>query len=171
MLTNTIKGKITTKITWCLTMIALLCEFAVVAEANQKAVKYDLAVKNVRVFDSKNKKVLENKTILISDKKIASIIDANQKFKAKNTIKGKGRLVIPGFIDTHTHILQTYGSRNFDRKYKLENEVLESYKKLIARQYLASGITTIIDMAQPEPWIERSIKLQKILLQSFRMFL
>ena len=56
--------------------------------------------------------------------------------------------------------MQTYGSRAFDRKYVLEAEVLESYKKLISRQYLANGITTIFDMGQPEPWLATSIKLQ-----------
>ena len=122
---------------------------------------FDLVIKNVNVFDSKTKKVLHNKTILINGDTITAIVDSSQKVKARKTIRGKGKLVIPGFIDTHTHILQTYGSRSFDRKYKLEDEVLETYKKFIARQFLANGITTIVDMAQPEPWIETTIKLQK----------
>jgi len=122
---------------------------------------FDLAIKNVNVFDSKTKKVLNDKTILINGDTIVSIVDSSQKVKARKTIKGKGKLVIPGFVDTHTHILQTYGSRVFERKYKLEDEVLETYKKFIARQFLANGITTIVDMAQPEPWIETTIKLQK----------
>ncbi len=140
-----------------LLIIPLLSITSVFGNSNH----FDLAIKNVDIFDSNTKKVLKNKTILIKGDEIVSIVKSSKKFKASKTIEGNSRLVIPGFIDTHTHILQIYGTKNFDRNYVLEDEVLEDYKKLTARQYLANGITTIFDMAQPEPWIETTLKMQK----------
>ena len=141
-------------------IIILLSQIGIFGQTSERT-KFDLAVKNVDIFDSENKKVIRNKTILIQGNKIASIIDSSKKFKAKKTIKGKGKLVVPGFIDTHTHILQIYGAREFGGPKEIGEDVVKVYKKLIARQYLNKGITTIVDMAQPEGWIEASLKLQK----------
>ena len=121
---------------------------------------YDLAIHNVSVFDSKNKLVLDKKTILINADTIASVIDASEKFEAQQTIDGKNRLVVPGFVDTHTHILQTYGVRESLTLDEPTREIIEDYKLLIARQYLRKGVTTIVDMGQPEGWINATVELQ-----------
>lgn len=144
-----------------LILILLLLSQSTIFGQTSKENTFDLAIKNVDVFDSNTKKVLKNKTILVKGNKVASIIDTSQKFKAKKTIKGKGRLVVPGFIDTHTHILQIYGAREFGGPKEIGEDVVNVYKNLIARQYLDKGITTIVDMAQPEGWIEASLKLQQ----------
>ena len=67
--------------------------------------QYDLAIKNVKIFDSKNKKVIPNKTILIKKDQIAEIIDATEAFQADKIIEGDDRLVTPGFIDPHVHLM------------------------------------------------------------------
>ena len=60
---------------------------------------FDLAILDVDVFDSENKQVFENKTILINSDTIASIVDANTQVSALKIIQGNKRLVCPGFID------------------------------------------------------------------------
>lgn len=121
---------------------------------------YDLAIHEVSVFDSKSKSVLDNKTILINADTIASVIDASEKFEARQTIEGNNRLVVPGFVDTHTHILQTYGVRESLTFDEPTREIIEDYKLLTARQYLRKGVTTIVDMGQPEGWINATVQLQ-----------
>lgn len=121
---------------------------------------YDLAIHDVSIFDSKNKLVLDNKTILINADTIASVIDESEAFEARQTIEGKNRLIVPGFVDTHTHILQTYGVRESLTLDEPTSEVMEDYKLLTARQYLRNGVTTIVDMGQPEGWINATVQLQ-----------
>jgi hypothetical protein len=55
---------------------------------------YELAIKNVNVFDSKTKNVIRNKTILINSDTIQSIVSSSQKVKATKTIDGNNRLVV-----------------------------------------------------------------------------
>jgi len=73
--------------------------------------QYDLAIKNVKIFDSKTKVVTPNQTILIKGDEISEIIDNSETFNADTIIEGNNRLVMPGFIDTHTTQLHSL----FDR--------------------------------------------------------
>lgn len=122
---------------------------------------YDLAITEVNLFDSKNKTVLKNKTILIQADTIAAIIDSKETFTAKKTIEGNGRLITPGFIDTHTHLMVNYGSSNMNAPTQLPKEDLGMIRKLMSHQYLAHGITSIVDMGQPETWIDVTLNWQK----------
>lgn len=111
---------------------------------------YELAIKNVKLFDSKNK------TILINQDTIALIIDASQKFNAESTIEGNGRLVVPGFIDTHTHLKNVYGTIE-----DVEKDSIGLDRKKLSDTYLKYGTTTIVDMGQPEKWMNTSLDWQK----------
>ncbi|MEP3208203.1 MAG: amidohydrolase family protein [Maribacter sp.] len=123
--------------------------------------EYDLAIKNVSLFDSKNKTVLENKTILIKADTIAAVIDFSEEFSAKTVIDGKERLVTPGFIDTHTHLMQNYtSSSDFAPEYIAESDY-DLARGLMTQMYLAYGVTTIIDMGQPEAWMDVTLNWQK----------
>ncbi len=123
--------------------------------------KYDLAITNVQIFDSKTTEVLENKTVLIKADTIAAIINGDQPFKAIKTIEGKQRLLTPGFIDTHVHTVGNYGADAASPEDYKEDNGLEMLRNLQAEHYLNFGITTIIDMGQPEPWIDVTLDWQK----------
>lgn len=122
---------------------------------------YDLAIKNVKIFDSKTKKVTANQTILIKGDEIANVIDATETFKATTTIEGNNRLVSPGFIDTHVHLNNSYSYNNNYGPEILESAIIPTYKKMLAREFLNYGTTTIIDMGQPDEWVEETITWQK----------
>jgi imidazolonepropionase-like amidohydrolase len=134
---------------------------AVMISCDSSSQEYDLAIKNVTLFDSKTKELHKNKTILIKADKIAAIIDSDKSFKASKTIEGKEKLVTPGFIDTHTHLGVNYGV-NIDYATKdLKPENLEMIRRLTSHQYLNEGVTTIIDMGQPENWMDVTMNWQK----------
>ncbi|NHF59942.1 amidohydrolase family protein [Flavobacteriaceae bacterium TP-CH-4] len=122
---------------------------------------YDLAIQNVLLFDSRNKNVIANKTVLISSDTIAAIIDASGNFDAQTTITGNGRLLVPGFIDTHTHLMQNYGSSSETAPEPLPQDDLDLIRDLMTHQYLSYGVTTIIDMGQPESWMDVTLNWQK----------
>ncbi len=123
--------------------------------------KYDLALKNVALFDSKNKKVLENKTVLIKADTIAAIIDASADFVSDEIVDGGNRLLTPGFIDTHTHLMQNYTSTGESAPEYIEEYNYDLTRGLMTQMYLAYGITTIIDMGQPEEWIDVTLNWQQ----------
>lgn len=140
-------------------LLLLLFNFLLVSCSEK--IQYDLAIINVNIFDSKSKKVLENKTILINADTIASIIDGRQKVNAIEVIEGNGRLTIPGFIDTHVHLHQIYAIGNDVAPKQLVSDSLTYFRNILADQYLKYGTTTIVDMGQPESWMEVTTDWQK----------
>ena len=132
----------------------------VTSDCNPKK-SYDLAIQNVQIFDSKYKKVLPKKTILIKNGLIAKVIDREQSFRADSVIHGDSRLVTPGFIDTHIHLNNSYSyANNYGPEY-LEEAIVPTYKAMLAREFLDYGTTTIIDMGMPDEWVAETITWQK----------
>lgn len=125
-----------------------------------KSKQYELAITNVKVFDSENKKVLEAQTILINADTIVSVISAKEPFNAKEIIEGNGRLVSPGFFDTHTHLGNILGDYEKAPIY-INTDSINTYRKRIAETFLDYGVTTIKDVGQPEKWIKESLKWQQ----------
>jgi hypothetical protein len=121
--------------------------------------EYDLAIRNVDVFDSEKGEVLKNKTVIISSDTIVSIIPADQKVLAKNEIEGEGKLVTPGFIDTHIHLTSLYGDYDQAPEF-LPEDSLQVYRDKLAQTYLNFGVTTIKVAGQPEKWIEPTLEWQ-----------
>ena len=63
-------------------------------------------------------KIIKNGSIAIKDGKIFDI-GKNLKYKSKKTIDAKGKTVLPGFVDPHTHLVFA-GSREFELDWKLK---------------------------------------------------
>jgi len=122
---------------------------------------YDLAITNVKLFDSKFKTVTNNTTILINADTIAGIINVSGSYRAKKTIEGNNRLMTPGFIDTHIHLIGNYGIDADAPSAYMEDDGLKMIRDMTAHHYLKYGVTTIIDMAQPETWIDTTLDWQK----------
>jgi N-acyl-D-amino-acid deacylase len=79
------------------------------------AQSYDVLIKNARILDGSGSEAYWGQ-ILIQGDEIAKIEkDTSQRFEAERTIDANGKILAPGFIDTHTHgdPLQTPGFPNF----------------------------------------------------------
>lgn len=119
-----------------------------------------MAIKNVVVFDSETGKILKNKTILVNSDTVVAIIPASEKTMTRNTIEGAGRLVVPGFIDTHIHLTDLFGDYDNAPEY-IPQDSMTAYRNLLANTYLQYGVTTVAVMGQPEKWMEVSLDWQK----------
>lgn len=139
---------------------ALLILLAIIITRCAAPTTYDLAITDVRVFDSYTGQVSADKTILISGDEIAAIIDENEAYAAKETIAGKGRLVSPGFVDTHIHFGDLYGDYDEAPEYLVSDSV-EAYQQKLSDTFLKYGTTTVAVMGQPEKWLEETIRWQK----------
>ena len=110
-----------------------------------------LVIKNCRIFDSVNRKILNNKTILIKDNTIHKIQDSkNLKIaKADNVIHAKGKTIIPGMIDCHLHtaMFNCMTFHNFRvAQWEIRPELQQMYSLFHAQMCLDMGFTTLRDL-------------------------
>jgi len=104
-------------------VLMAICGSAIIAaETGQdegKPICY--AIRDVRVFDGQN--VIEKATVLVRDGKIENVAAAMKIPADAQVIDGSGKTLLPGLIDSHTHIFGT-----------------------ALQQSLQFGVTTDIDM-------------------------
>jgi len=89
----------------CLLLIWLALSFSTVSAtemqpSREKTLCY--AIRDVRVFDGK--KVIEKATVLVRDGKIENVAAAMKIPADAQVVDGKGKTLLPGLIDSHTHI-------------------------------------------------------------------
>jgi len=119
---------------------------------------FDLLIRNTTIIDVVSKNVNEHKTIAISGGRIVAIEDTI-KSSAKKEIDGAGLIVMPGFVNTHTHLWQHIckscypkaklqeWTRIYRRIHCMEPEELEKVVLAATGEALLSGITTVSDFA------------------------
>jgi imidazolonepropionase-like amidohydrolase len=114
---------------------------------------YDLVVKNATVFDTKTGKVLGSRSILIRAGRIVEVVPASRAATARTTLDVQGKLVTPGFVDTHIHPTDVFG--DYDKApATLPAESLPRLRRQLSDEYLPYGVTTAMCMGQPESWLE-----------------
>ncbi|MCG3225655.1 MAG: amidohydrolase family protein [Candidatus Heimdallarchaeota archaeon] len=106
-----------------------------------------LVIKSGRVFDSIKGKLLENTTIITKGNKIAWLGDDSSYEKEENdkVIDATGKVVLPGMIETHVHLIAT-GNPQSEREYLRTKRDMYNYLALDhAQKHLASGFTCVRD--------------------------
>ena len=78
------------------TKVILILLFIFLCSCGDKT-KYDLAIRNINLFDSETGNVLKNKTILISSDTIASIINSEIEVSVLKIIEGNNRFTHASF--------------------------------------------------------------------------
>jgi len=132
-------------------LILTLLFFITLSSCGQSK-KYDLAIKNAKVFDSKTGTLSNNQTLLIKAGIIVSVTNNQKSFTATKTIDAKGKLVTPGFIDTHIHPTDIFGDYDSAPEY-LPKDSLDFFRKKLSDTYLPYGVTTAMIMGQSENWL------------------
>lgn len=104
---------------------------------SQECVKY--CIRNVKIFTGKDQELTNEKDVYIANGKIDKITDASSSIiiDGGEIVDGKGKVLMPGFIDSHVHLAGS-GSVPWDNvKPNIDYNL---------KAYLFAGITTVYDL-------------------------
>lgn len=103
----------------------------------------DILIRNVNVIATQTMAIKPNVDVLIRGERILKI-GQKLEVKAKQTLDGHGRYLMPGLIDSHTHLSGVPGM-TFQQMQK-KGDVVKKAIRQIPRSYLYHGFTTVIDL-------------------------
>ena len=101
-----------------------------------------------KLFNSKEGKMLDNMTIIVSDSKIKEIKKGFQLPNNDNSliIDLKDSTVMPGFIDLHVHIESEYNPEKYLNEFTAEESEIAFSSLKFAKRTLMAGFTTVRDL-------------------------
>lgn len=145
-----------------------LCSFTGVA-----AEKADLMITDATVLTmDSDKTVYENGTVVVRDNKIIAVgaSDLKQEYKAEQVLDVDGDIVMPGLINTHTHVSMTvFRSLADDVPDRLHRYIFPLEAKLVSRdmvriganlgnvEMVKGGVTTYADMYYFEDEVAKTV--------------
>ena len=101
-----------------------------------------------KLIDTKNGKVLTNKTIIVSGKTIKSIEDGfiNPTNSTDKIIDLKTKTVMPGWIDMHVHLEEETSPTAYIEEFTLNDADVAFNALGFAKRTLMAGFTTVRDL-------------------------
>jgi imidazolonepropionase-like amidohydrolase len=100
-------------------------------------------IQNVRIFDGRNETLVEGMSVLVEGNKIAKITQNIPAPDGATVIDAGGRVMTPGFIGTHEHII---GQMPFGDIFTSDERYGAYVATQSARDYLMNGFTAIRDI-------------------------
>lgn len=101
-----------------------------------------------KLIDTKNGKVITNKTIIVSGKTIKSIEDGfvNPKNVTDKVIDLKTKTVMPGWIDMHVHLEEQTNPSHYLEEFTLNDADIAYDAEGFGKTTLLAGFTTVRDL-------------------------
>jgi imidazolonepropionase-like amidohydrolase len=121
---------------------AALAGCAIVAQAADALA--DVAINDVTVISPERATPLEHAYVHLVYGRIAAV--GTQKIKAPTQINGRGKFLIPGLIDTHTHLGWIAGMTDAQRA--AHPQIVKAAEAQEPRSYLYFGYTTVLSLGE-----------------------
>ncbi|WP_456374431.1 amidohydrolase family protein [Thiolapillus sp.] len=125
------------------------------AKAMEQTKERHIVFKNVRIFDGSHETLIDGKKLLVTNNKITRIAADLEIPGDARVIDGGGRILMPGLIDAHTHLMVTAPFE--DVIYKQEPTYVGAVAVKAARAMLMRGFTTARDAGGPVSGLKRAI--------------
>jgi len=136
--------------------------------------KVDLIVKNGIVLTmNREKEILDNGVIIVKGNKIVEVGDKKilKKYSSKKTIDADGGIIMPGMINTHTHVsMSVFRSLADDVPDRLNRYIFPLENKMVSKEMVYTGailgtiemakggVTTMVDMYLFEESVAEAVK-------------
>jgi cytosine/adenosine deaminase-related metal-dependent hydrolase len=157
------------------TLIAVSLAIVSLTSATSVAAEnVDLLIKNGTVLTmNEDKTVYENGLVAIKENRIVAVSDGSdlEEFAAKQVIDAEGGIVMPGMINTHTHVsMSVFRSLADDVPDRLRRYIFPLENKMVSKEmsYIGalhgsiemakSGVTTMVDMYLYEESAAEAVK-------------
>jgi cytosine/adenosine deaminase-related metal-dependent hydrolase len=157
------------------TLIAVSLAAASLAAATSVAAEnVDLLIKNATVLTmDEDKNVYENGLVAVKENRIVAVTDGSdlEEFEAKKVIDADGGIVMPGMINTHTHVsMAVFRSLADDVPDRLQRYIFPLENKMVSKEmsYIGAlhgsiemakaGVTTMVDMYLYEESAAEAVK-------------
>ncbi|SHJ79278.1 Imidazolonepropionase [Rubritalea squalenifaciens DSM 18772] len=129
------------------TIVACVCSSFVFALGLQSTAAEEKPVTtlitNAKIFNGVDEELITGKSILIEDNKIAKIAANITAPEGGSVIDAGGRILTPGFIDTHAHMMF---QMSFGQAATADEEYIAYVATQTAETYLMMGFTTVRDV-------------------------
>ena len=112
-------------------------------------------IKNVNVWDGTSDKLKNGQSVLIEDNLVKEVGKNLSAPDSATIIDGKGKTLIPGMSDAHTHLATT--SRGNDRRNSEHWMYIAAKSTKAAENFLMLGFTTVRDLGGPVFGLKRAI--------------
>ncbi|PSU46927.1 amidohydrolase [Photobacterium frigidiphilum] len=156
------------------TLIAVSLAATTLASTSALALeKVDLLIKNATVLTmNEDRTVFEQGLVAVKGNKIVAVTNGKdvEDYQAKTTIDADGDIVMPGLINTHTHVSMTvFRSLADDVPDRLHRYIFPLEKKLVSRdmvrigaqlgnvEMVKGGVTTYADMYYFEDEVAKTV--------------
>ena len=122
----------------------------------------DLIIKNAHILTVSAQGEIANGCIIVKDEKILNIFEGSLRdYTSDKMIDAKCKLVIPGFVDCHTHLVHA-GSRANELQYRLQGMSYQEIQKKGGGIYSSVRDTRA---ASPENLFQESLERAKLCLK------
>lgn len=110
----------------------------------EEAAQPQVLITNAKIFDGRSEQLTEPMSVLVEGNKIKQIAPSIAAPQAASVIDAGGRVMLPGFIDSHSHLMFQL---SFGEAFSSDEFYWAYVSTQAAKVYLDSGFTTVREVA------------------------
>lgn len=99
-----------------------------------------------KLFDSRSGRLLENRTVLVRDGKIAEVVAGHADIPGATAIDLSGHTCTPGWTDLHVHLASESSPKSYEEEFRLDAADFAFRSVDYAKKTLLAGFTSVRDL-------------------------
>lgn len=99
-----------------------------------------------KLFDSRSGRVLEDRTVVVRDGKVAEVLQGHADVPGTRAIDLSGHTCTPGWTDLHVHLASQSSPKSYEEEFRLDPTDFAFRSVAYARKTLLAGFTSVRDL-------------------------